>query len=430
MVRACPLSQYRHSIPLIRMTDRPSSSQGSLLVTSPSDRLLTAPALRKTRVCGVLDAILVGLTVSAVLIHLAVLSRMDSDALAVFLRALSISTLLSAVPVAILWFLDRRERENPWMLVAAFLWGGLIATGVSLPINSVFFRAVDRWIAFNPMVTEILGPDATALIAAPLSAPIVEEIAKGAGVAVILWMLRNEFDGMRDGFVYGALVGVGFNWFEAATYVMQGYAQQGVAPYNLQLGLRFGLFGLGGHAMFTGLFGLFLGLAVQTSRLWLRVLAPLLGLLLAVGAHLFNNALPLLAALAAAAEGQPLGREPERAMLNDIGLLEALVVGSIMQLTTFLPLLAIIAVALWRSGVWERRVIREELASEVGRSVTPDEYEAVLADRILRTRRIAGLDKRDSAAIVDAQQEIAFRKRRVRDQGYDPEQDSLVAGWR
>jgi hypothetical protein len=37
---------------------------------------------------------------------------------------------------------------------------------------------------------------------------------------------------------------------------------------------------------------------------------------------------------------------------------------------------------------------------------------------------------RESAALVNAQHELAFRKRRVRDEGNDPERDGLVAGWR
>jgi hypothetical protein len=31
---------------------------------------------------------------------------------------------------------------------------------------------------------------------------------------------------------------------------------------------------------------------------------------------------------------------------------------------------------------------------------------------------------------VNAQHELAFRKRRVRDEGGDPEEDGLVAAWR
>ncbi|MBS1216792.1 MAG: hypothetical protein H6R20_1766, partial [Proteobacteria bacterium] len=47
-----------------------------------------------------------------------------------------------------------------------------------------------------------------------------------------------------------------------------------------------------------------------------------------------------------------------------------------------------------------------------------------------RTRRIDRLRKRESAALVNAQHELAFRKRRVRDERNDPERDPLVAGWR
>jgi hypothetical protein len=85
---------------------------------------------------------------------------------------------------------------------------------------------------------------------------------------------------------------------------------------------------------------------------------------------------------------------------------------------------------LWRSGRWEREVIREELAEEVGRTVSEPEYEEIRADRMFRTRRIRSGDRRHSAALVEAQHELAFRKRRVRDAGHDPERDALVLGWR
>jgi protease PrsW len=75
-------------------------------------------------------------------------------------------------------------------------------------------------------------------------------------------------------------------------------------------------------------------------------------------------------------------------------------------------------------------VIREELAEEVGRAVSPGEYQEIVDDRMLRTRRIDRMQRRASAALVNAQHELAFRKRRMRDEGKDPELDGLVAGWR
>jgi len=277
------------------------------------------------------------------------------------------------------------------------------------------------------MLEVMLGPEAPLMLVAPLSAPIAEELAKALGVVLLFWLLRAEYDNMRDGIVYGALVGLGFTWFEAALNVANIYAKFGVAAYGLQLGARYALFGLGGHALFTALFGASLGLARQTRRKWLRVLAPITGLCLAIAAHMLNNSLPLFAALARIAAGK-LPSETEQ--IPDAGFLQAFVSGSLIQLTIFVPFLLMMALAVWRSGVWERRVIREELASEVGRSVTPEEYQTIVGDRMLRTRRVDRDHPKASAALVNAQNELAFRKHRVRDDGGDPNHDSLVTGWR
>jgi hypothetical protein len=273
---------------------------------------------------------------------------------------------------------------------------------------------------------EVLGPDAAKLLAAPISAPIVEEIAKAVGVLVIFRLLRPEFHNVRDGIVYGALVGVGFNWFEVALYVAQGYAEKGVAPFALQFGWRFALFGLGGHAMSTGIFGAFLGIALGTRRGWVRILAPIAGLALAIAAHMLNNALPLLASLAAGSAGEP----PPAPDAPELGFLDAFVMSSLLELTIFVPFLLITALALWRSSARERQVIREEMAGEIGRTVSAGEYQEIVADRILRTRRIDPMRPRASAALVNAQHELAFCKRRVRNEGRDPDRDDLTVAWR
>jgi protease PrsW len=390
------------------------------------DRLRMGPALRRREVCIAISAALIAVLGFAIIVHLSLLASMRPDVASVFFRALALSGMLATLPLSLLWLLERRERQTPWLFAAGFLWGGCIATGLALPFNSAFLQLVDAWVAQHPFVTQVLGPDAAMLLAAPISAPIAEEIAKATGVVVIFWLLRAEFNNVRDGIVYGALVGVGFNWFEAALYVAQGYAEHGVAPYGAQLGGRYALFGLAGHAMTTGIFGAFLGIAIQTHRRWIRILAPIAGLVLAIVAHMVNNALPLLAALATAAPGEP----PVVHDQPDMGFLDAFLSSSLLELTIFLPFLMITTLALWRSSVQERRVIREELAGEVGRAVRPGEYRDIVDDGILRTRRIDPMRRRASAALVNAQHELAFRKRRVRNTGLDPERDSLAAGWR
>ena len=46
------------------------------------------------------------------------------------------------------------------------------------------------------------------------------------------------------------------------------------------------------------------------------------------------------------------------------------------------------------------------------------------------TRRIDPMRRRASAALVNAQHELAFRMRRVRDKSQDPDRDILAVGWR
>ena len=62
--------------------------------------------------------------------------------------------------------------------------------------------------------------------------------------------------------------------------------------------------------------------------------------------------------------------------------------------------------------------------------MSPGEFQEIVRDRIFRTRRVKGMGGRESAALVNAQHELAFRKRRVRDDGNDPELDRLATGWR
>jgi RsiW-degrading membrane proteinase PrsW (M82 family) len=384
-----------------------------------------ASPLRKPRVARAFAIGLGGLLVLAGLIICAAVGGLGSEATRVFLRAIALSSALSVLPVAILWYLDRRERETPWLFAAAFLWGGLIATAFALPVNTAAIMAIAGWLEQNALLKDLLGPEAALMIGAPLAAPLVEETLKGIGIVLLFWLARGEFDNVRDGFIYGALVGAGFNWFESALYVQQNFAQFGSAPYGFQLGMRYAWLGLAGHAMFSGIFGASLGLARLGPKRWVHFLAPVAGYLLAVLGHAWNNALPLLLALVAAEAGEAPPTEVQAP--PELGLFEAMVSASVSNLVIFLPFALLLAWIIRRSGRWERTVIREELAREVDRSVTPDEYAAVERDAIFRTRRIDARDRAASAALVNAQNELAFRKRRLRDRGFDPELDPVVA---
>jgi RsiW-degrading membrane proteinase PrsW (M82 family) len=394
------------------------------LLRDPTGLRISSP-LRRPRVARVTAVCLGLLILLASFVICAAVGSLGAEATRVFFVALAMSTLLSAIPLAVLWFLDRRERESPWLFAAAFLWGGLIATTLALPVNSTVIYLVAQWLEVNAPLKEMLGPEAAIMIGAPIAAPIVEETTKGIGLLLLFWLVRSEFDNVRDGFVYGALIGAGFNWFESALYVQQNFVEFGDAPFGFQLGMRYAWFGLAGHAMFSGVFGASLGFARAMRARWLAWLAPPLGFALAVIAHAWNNSLPLFAALVAAHRGT--AAPIEVAAPPDMGLLQAMASASLSNLFIFLPFALLMVWIIRRSGHAERAVIREELADEVGLAVTIDEYQAVLADRVYRTRRIDARNRAASAALVNAQHELAFRKRRLRDRHLDPAADPRVA---
>lgn len=394
---------------------------------STRERLLLGSPLRKRRVAIPVILALVSMILVCTAVIFAAVGSLKAEAARLFVIGLLPSAALSIVPVLILRYLDRRERESPWLFAISILWGAVIATGIALPLNSGVILAVEDWLAQYPHIGAYLGPQGAFLLGAPLAAPPIEELTKAVGVFLLFALLRSEFDNMRDGFIYGALVGVGFNLVEAPLYVAQSYAEYQIAPWGFQYGGRFALFGLGGHAMFTGIFGAFLGIARQTSRRWLRWVAPLIGLALAILAHSFNNGLGLIVTILLRQAGEEV---PEPGPPPQTPFLEAWVVSSVQNLLLFFPFVVILLVTLRASGKWERKVIKEQLASEVGGAVTPEEFADVRRDGIFRTRRIKRVDRRRSAALVNAQHELAFRKQAVIANGEDPESDPLVASWR
>src|SRR5215208_7028531 len=160
--------------------------------------------------------------------------------------------LAAAIPTAIygmlVWWLDRYEKEPPWLITAAFLWGSLPAIGLAL----LFELGLQIPLAHSP-----LGPD----LAAWGLAPLVEEPVKALALVGLFLLARREFDGPLDGIVYGSLVGFGFSMTENALYFVR---------YSGNLGALFWVrsifFGLN-HAFFTSLVGLALGaVRYQTAR--------------------------------------------------------------------------------------------------------------------------------------------------------------------
>jgi RsiW-degrading membrane proteinase PrsW (M82 family) len=303
------------------------------------------------------------------------------------LLIIPLSVLATALPTAayvgIVWWLDRYEKEPAWLLAAAFLWGAVPAVVASL---------IAELIAGVP--SGLLGGSLASVIDTSLSAPIIEEVAKGFALLLLFILFRREFDGVLDGIVYGAMVGFGFAMTENVLYFLGAYSTGGLADWGVVVFLRSVVFGLN-HALFTAITGAGLGLARYYASTAKRIIVPVAALLLSISFHGIHNLF---------------------AQLNDV-VCGAVLVSVVTDWSGILVML-LVAVAALRK---EKACIATELAEEVRYgTLTPAEYQTAQSTWLRTSARWAAFNTNGIGAyrrVGQAYQlltELAFKKRQAR----------------
>jgi len=191
------------------------------------------------------------------------------------LPGLIVGMVMAVLPVpfyvAMALWVDRYEMEPRWMLAGAFLWG---ATG------AVFFAFI-----FNSIASAIFGSmggqPAAEIGGSVISAPLVEELAKGTALFTFFFWKKDEFDDVIDGIIYAAMVGLGFAMTENVSYYGRALAAGGL-PGTLFVRSVLAPFS---HPLFTSMTGIGLGLSRETLMKPLKRLAPWLGLCAAMALH-------------------------------------------------------------------------------------------------------------------------------------------------
>ena len=183
-----------------------------------------------------------------------------------------VCTLLAAVSfpvvIGVCFWLDRYEPEPGRYRLAALGWGAVVAVLLSVLTERVVFAV----------------PGTTEFVDAAISAPLVEEAAKGLFLAVIVVFRRSQVHGVLDGIVYAALVGVGFAFVEDIVYYLGTLTEAGAGSLGVLFLLR-GVIGPFAHPLFTSATGIGIGLAVTSRRPVVRWLAPVTGFVVAVVLH-------------------------------------------------------------------------------------------------------------------------------------------------
>jgi protease PrsW len=183
---------------------------------------------------------------------------------------------------AIVYWLDRYEKEPKLLLGGIFAWGALIAAGGAFLINSLLGRGVYLF----------TGSEFTAMAAtASVIAPVVEECLKGLAVLVVYLIFRRQFDSTMDGIVYASITALGFAATENTYYIYNfGYLQGGMAGVFSIVITRVLLVGWQ-HPFYTAFIGIGLARSRLARRNHIKILAPLAGLAIAIFFHSMHNTL-------------------------------------------------------------------------------------------------------------------------------------------
>lgn len=199
-----------------------------------------------------------------------------------FLAAILFSFIPALIYSYILYWLDRYEKEPKHLILGAFLWGMVVAAGGAFILNTFF--GIGVW--------AVTGDEAiTNLLTGSISAPLFEESFKGLAVLLVFLIFRSEFDSVLDGIMYAGITALGFAATENTLYLFdQGYVESGWEGFFTLFFLRVVL-GAWNHAFYTAFIGIGFALA-RLNRSWVvRILAPLLGLCVAMFAHFLHNTL-------------------------------------------------------------------------------------------------------------------------------------------
>ena len=195
---------------------------------------------------------------------------------------LPLSIAAATIPVllyiALVYWVDRYEKE-PWgLLAAAFVWGA---------VPSVLFAYVFNTLFSLPIIF-LAGEELGQTISASIIAPVVEESIKGLAILGILLLWRQEIDSPLDGIIYGGMVGLGVALVENVYYFVNVYQEGGLEAWGLNIFVRSIVFGLN-HALFSSLMGLGVAVARLSTNPVVKVTAVIGGWATAVFLHFLHN---------------------------------------------------------------------------------------------------------------------------------------------
>jgi protease PrsW len=177
--------------------------------------------------------------------------------------------------VALILYLDRLEPEPRALLAAIFGAGAGIAV-----ITALLGRALHTGVITTPELEPHASVAVSVSVGAAIGGALVAETLNGCVLLALLASRRTEIDGVEDGVVYGAMLGLGFV-LVANLYAYSVAWGSGAGALAEEFARR-GIFGPVFQALFTSLIGLGVSYAAARPRAGGRYLAIIVGWVAAV----------------------------------------------------------------------------------------------------------------------------------------------------
>jgi RsiW-degrading membrane proteinase PrsW (M82 family) len=284
-------------------------------------------------------------------------------------------------------WLDRYEKEPILLMIAAFLWGVVIAAGGAYVINTVLGIGVYVFTG-NEVMTDI----ATISIIAPF----VEESLKGLAVLIVFFLFRKEFDSVLDGIIYAAMVALGFAATENAIYIIRGYDASGWGGLAELAWIRLVVVAWQ-HPFYTAFTGIGLAIARLNRNILVKLIAIPVGFSLAVFAHFMHNSMAIF--------------------LPDI----------LGRLTDWLGWFMMAVFILWMI-YHERNLVKKHLAEEVTSGLlTPSQYRSALSPMTMSFAIFGGLS---THRFYQTCGELAHKKEQLAKLGEESGNSAIIASLR
>jgi RsiW-degrading membrane proteinase PrsW (M82 family) len=299
----------------------------------------------------------------------------------------------------LVYWVDRYEKEPVLLLGGVFLWGAIIAAGAAFITNTFLGLGIYMFTGSQAF---------TELSTASAIAPVIEETLKGMACLLVFIFFRHEFDSILDGIVYAAITAIGFAATENIYYIYTyGFQENGINGILYMFFVRVILVGWQ-HPFYTSFIGIGLALSRLSRNTSIKLLAPIIGWVVAVFTHSIHNTISTIF------QG-----------------IQSMVVGILFDWSGWIAMIIFVIWALYREQKWIIVQLRQEVTDRV---ITADQYKiacSAWAQTFTRMKALFSGRYRLTDRFYLLTAELAFKKQQASSLGEQvenqPEIDRLRA---